>query len=309
MIPTSLPSYLWGDTVLTATHLINRMPSRVLKFQKPLEYFKESFSSTRLFPDVPLRVFGCTVFVHNHGPHQSKFAPQAKKCVFVGYPLHQRGYKCFQPSSRKYFITMDSTFQEDKQFFPVSPLQGKTTSEEANASAYSVPLDLFPEPILETNDSVLTKQVFWITYYRKNLRKEIVPKIAPSVAPPEGVQESKPEPAQGTSILDDNEYVEGDVVNSGKVRIDGGGEFSGDTQGTENVQQLGTDKQVDKTSEIDATLDLLITLRKGTRSYTKHSMKNFLSYSNLSTRFKAFTTSLDTVMIPGNVHKALEVPE
>ncbi|KAA0033714.1 Beta-galactosidase [Cucumis melo var. makuwa] len=49
MLSTSFPSYLWGD-VLTATYLINRMPSSVLRshIQTPLECLKKSYPSTRL---------------------------------------------------------------------------------------------------------------------------------------------------------------------------------------------------------------------------------------------------------------------
>ncbi|KAA0054864.1 Retrovirus-related Pol polyprotein from transposon TNT 1-94 [Cucumis melo var. makuwa] len=113
MLSTSLPSYLWGDTILTVAHLINRMPSRILHLQTPLDCLKESYPSTRLVSEVPLRVFGCTAYIHNFGPNQTKFTPRAQACVFVGYPLHQRGYKCFHPPSRKYFVTMHVTFCEN----------------------------------------------------------------------------------------------------------------------------------------------------------------------------------------------------
>ncbi|KAL0557131.1 hypothetical protein IC582_005649 [Cucumis melo] len=93
MLSTSLPSYLWGDAILTATYLINRMSSRILHLQTPLECLKESYPSTRLVSEVPLCVFGCTAYVHSFGPNQTKFTPRAQACAFVGYPLHQRGYK------------------------------------------------------------------------------------------------------------------------------------------------------------------------------------------------------------------------
>ncbi|KAA0036818.1 Cysteine-rich RLK (RECEPTOR-like protein kinase) 8 [Cucumis melo var. makuwa] len=48
MLSTSLPSYLWGDAILTAAHLINRMPSCILHLQTPLDCLKESYPSTRL---------------------------------------------------------------------------------------------------------------------------------------------------------------------------------------------------------------------------------------------------------------------
>ena len=77
MLSTSLPSYLWGDAILAATYRINRMPSRVLHLQTPLDCFKEAYPSTRLISEIPLRVFGCTAYVHNFGSKQTKFTSWA----------------------------------------------------------------------------------------------------------------------------------------------------------------------------------------------------------------------------------------
>ncbi|KAA0038046.1 E3 ubiquitin-protein ligase PRT1 isoform X2 [Cucumis melo var. makuwa] len=52
MLSTSLSSYLWDDVLIVA-HLINRIPSRVLNLQTPLECLKESYPSTYLIFDVP----------------------------------------------------------------------------------------------------------------------------------------------------------------------------------------------------------------------------------------------------------------
>ncbi|KAA0033105.1 reverse transcriptase [Cucumis melo var. makuwa] len=48
MISTSLPLYLWGDAILTTAHLINKMSSRILHLQTPLECLKEFYPSTCL---------------------------------------------------------------------------------------------------------------------------------------------------------------------------------------------------------------------------------------------------------------------
>ncbi|KAA0025531.1 putative inactive ATP-dependent zinc metalloprotease FTSHI 4 [Cucumis melo var. makuwa] len=59
MLSTFFPSYLWGDVVLTATYLINRMPSRILHLQTSLESLKEFYPSTRLISDARLCVRAC----------------------------------------------------------------------------------------------------------------------------------------------------------------------------------------------------------------------------------------------------------
>jgi transposase InsO family protein len=40
MMSMNVPKYLWGQAVLTATYLINRMPSRILDWKSPIEMLK-----------------------------------------------------------------------------------------------------------------------------------------------------------------------------------------------------------------------------------------------------------------------------
>ena len=70
LLTTSVPKSHWGDALLTATYLINRMPSRVLDFKRPLEVLFSSVPSSTLI--IPPRVFGCIYFVHLHGQSRSK---------------------------------------------------------------------------------------------------------------------------------------------------------------------------------------------------------------------------------------------
>ncbi|KAL0549791.1 hypothetical protein IC582_014280 [Cucumis melo] len=189
MLYTSLSSYLWGDAILTVAHLINRMPSRILHLQTPLECLKESYPSTHLVLDSLLLVFGCIAYVHNFSPNQTKFTLRAQACVSVGYPLHQHSYKCFHPPSKKYFVTMDVTFYKDRPYFPVSHLQGESVNEESNSTFE------FIEPTPNTVSDIKhhpiilpTNQVPWKTYYRRNLRKEVE---SPTSQPSALIQHSK----------------------------------------------------------------------------------------------------------------------
>lgn len=55
----------------------------------------------------------------------------ALKCLFLGYAFHQKGYRCFDPQSKRTYVTMDVTFMESEMFFPPnSALQRETIYHE-----------------------------------------------------------------------------------------------------------------------------------------------------------------------------------
>lgn len=95
MFTMNVPKYLWGEAVLTACYLINRMPSKILNFQTPLNTLLKAFPLFHV-PNLPAKIFGCKAFVHNHQPNQSKLDPRAHTCIFIGYSPTQKGYKCYQ---------------------------------------------------------------------------------------------------------------------------------------------------------------------------------------------------------------------
>ena len=63
MLQMNVPKFLWSDAVMTATYLINRMPSRVLNYKTTLECLTGNMSYI-----LPPKVFGCVSFVHDHRP-------------------------------------------------------------------------------------------------------------------------------------------------------------------------------------------------------------------------------------------------
>jgi hypothetical protein len=95
MYTMNVLKFVWSEAVMTTTYLINCMPSRVLGMKSPCEMLL----GENKFLVAP-KVFGCTCFVRDHKPLVGKLDPQAVKCVSIGYPSGQKGYKCWSPIER-----------------------------------------------------------------------------------------------------------------------------------------------------------------------------------------------------------------
>ena len=101
----NLPQYLWAEAIATAAYIRNRCPTSSFKEATPYELW------FGVKPDVGhLRVFGSDVYVHIPEVKRRKLDKKALKGVFVGYPVGTKGYKIFDPESRKMLCSRDVTF-------------------------------------------------------------------------------------------------------------------------------------------------------------------------------------------------------
>ncbi|KAL2230846.1 UNVERIFIED_CONTAM: Retrovirus-related Pol polyprotein from transposon RE1 [Sesamum indicum] len=108
MFQSYLPDYFWAEAILTATHIINKLPSAVLSWRSSHELLFETSPSY-----AHLKTFGCLCFASNTLPHKSKFTPRAFKCVFIGYVQGQKAFKLYDLDNKKVIISRDVTFHED----------------------------------------------------------------------------------------------------------------------------------------------------------------------------------------------------
>ncbi|KAL6331789.1 hypothetical protein AAG906_020131 [Vitis piasezkii] len=111
-----LPKKFWVDAFLTSIFIINRLPTKVLNFSSPFECL------FHLPPDFSyFRSFGCQCF--------------STPCIFIGYCSNQKGFRCYDPSSRRVYISINMIF--DEVVFPArvqSPLMDSGSSVPSTIS-------------------------------------------------------------------------------------------------------------------------------------------------------------------------------
>jgi hypothetical protein len=80
-----LPDWFWGQAVITAMCLLNRVPCKANDGKPSFEVW---YGKT---PTVHhLKTFGCIVYVRNTKPHLKKFDDRGWKMIFVGTSAGRR---------------------------------------------------------------------------------------------------------------------------------------------------------------------------------------------------------------------------
>jgi hypothetical protein len=126
----NLPNYFWVEVVTTTVYIMNRTPTAAVHGMTP----QEKFIGKK--PDVShLIMFGCITYVHDPNEKRSKLDPKAEKCIFIGYSLEQKGYRCFNLSSRKLQVSRDVVFDEMVNLYP--PLKIAEDGEARNGDVPS----------------------------------------------------------------------------------------------------------------------------------------------------------------------------
>ncbi|RVW71043.1 Retrovirus-related Pol polyprotein from transposon RE1 [Vitis vinifera] len=269
MFSMNVPKLFWGQAILTAAYLINRMPSKVLKFQTPCQTLLKSFPTTRLISTVPPKIFGCSAFVHINQQHRSKLDPRSLMCIFLGYSSNQKGYKCYSPVTRKFYNSMDVTFFETQPYYPKNDIQGENSTQEYQFWD----LELFSESPITTGNHI----------------------------PPESFN-------QPESIVDlwDKEHIQEETEEGALSQQTHEAELGPNPSKLPGNNAL--DGTVDSELENDI-LNMPIAWRKRVRSCTQHPIGNFISYDKLSPTFRAFTSSITKIQVPQNIQEAFKYPK
>ena len=112
LVSSGLPQNMWGDAVLSANYLLNKVPRKKMK-KTPYELWKGRTPSYKY-----LRVWGCLVKVAIPTPKKVKIGPKTVDCIFIGYAHNSSAYR---------FLVYESKIQD---------IHRNTIMESRNASFF-----------------------------------------------------------------------------------------------------------------------------------------------------------------------------
>ncbi|RVW15332.1 Retrovirus-related Pol polyprotein from transposon TNT 1-94 [Vitis vinifera] len=193
MIASNVPKQLWGEAVLTATYLINRMPSRILQFKTPCQILLAAYPSARIISSIQSKSLVALLSFTYISPNVVNLIRQPLNASFSRGELVHNEFQFWETE-----ISTTSPLSSSL------PPQTDTTLSVLENNSLDVP-SITPESTTQGSKEV-------IVYSRKNLKEkpEKPPQKEPEDStPPKQNQEldqdpSNPNSQPGNTIYDLN---------------------------------------------------------------------------------------------------------
>jgi hypothetical protein len=245
---------------------------------------------------VPPKV-GCVCFLKDYRPSVGKLDPRALKCIFVGYSGKQKGYKCWCPSERRMFVSMDVVFREQESFY------GESTDLS----------DVFPDLVTnnisdadcetggdrdkdeENNGTTSTKLIIGAIPIGDEIEQEI---------PNEASRWPKPNEEREIQVYKrrhkiEEQHMQGEEITSSGHEPEAQEEPAIDSSSSLQIPQLSASNN--NTSPHYTDLNVPIAQRKQPRltvgklpsKFTPYNVSNYLSYTTVETSYKSSIATLD----------------
>lgn len=150
---SGLPSNLWGEAILSACYILNRVPFK--KSDKtPYELWKGRQPSYAYF-----KVWGCLAKVATPRSKKTKIGPKTVDCVFLGYPEHTSAYRFMVIGENTIMESRDAVFFE--HIFPLGSGPHKRVRDDlSDVPSTSQPPSLDAETEPRRSNRVRTEKIF-----------------------------------------------------------------------------------------------------------------------------------------------------
>ena len=119
LIESGGPLHFWGEAILTACHVLNRVPHKKSHIT-PFEMWKGHKPNLGY-----LRVWGCFAYVRLIGPKLPKLGIRATTYAFLGYVINSATYRFFDLENKIIFESGDAIFHEEKFHFKLKNSGGE----------------------------------------------------------------------------------------------------------------------------------------------------------------------------------------
>ena len=86
----------WGEAITTATYILNRCPTKALVDRTPFEAYYGYKPKVNHF-----RIFGSVAYALIPAQHRTKLDDKSVKCIFVGYSIESKGFRLYDPVTRR----------------------------------------------------------------------------------------------------------------------------------------------------------------------------------------------------------------
>jgi hypothetical protein len=96
LIGVGLGQEFWAEAMGTACYLANRSTSSVLDENTPQDVCTSKKPSL-----THINVSGCEAYVHVPKENKNKLDEKAEKCIYIGYKDGLKGYKIWNPETKK----------------------------------------------------------------------------------------------------------------------------------------------------------------------------------------------------------------
>lgn len=81
----------WGEAVLIAAHLINKLPTRVLNFKSSMETLTKFFPNLNVSTNLTPLIFGSVAFVHVHSQNMESLIHMVLNVSLLAIIPHKKG--------------------------------------------------------------------------------------------------------------------------------------------------------------------------------------------------------------------------
>jgi hypothetical protein len=132
----------WAKAVACSIYILSRSPTSSVQGKVPEEKWSGSKVNVSHF-----KIFGCVAFAHIPEELRKKLDDRSEKYIFIGYSEHSKAYRLYNLVTKKFLVSRDFKFMEDKSWYEMENNTSHNPSLELDEHQAPTKLDEHQESI------------------------------------------------------------------------------------------------------------------------------------------------------------------